>query len=801
MPKKNDAVAEMFVELRGDVTKLKNDIRNLEKTTKKETKQIEENFSSTFKRIGKNTAAFFGITSAVAILTRSVSRMIDVFRGFDREMANVNTIIGVSNQRLDAMKTSLRSLSREVGADATQLAQGLYQATSAGIGAGNAIEFMTTAAKAAKAGLSTVKTSVDGITTVINAWHLSATDATKVSDIMFQTVKLGKTTFEELASSISIVANLAASAGVSFEEVSGAFASLTKQGVPTSVAATQIRAAIIALNDELGDGWSNTYTLTEAMEQLRAKANYSNTVLKEMVGRIEGVNGILGLTGKNAQVAADDFDAMKNALGASNKAFAEQTKSLDFQINKLGSIVSDVFIRTMNNALPIITGLGHALEWFGNVLAPVEDALNKERVAMVIAAKQAQTYEQGTQERADRIKELKNQYPKLLEYLDTEKSSNEDLAKAIRDINTLYRERAKAAALEAKMQKIYEDTSDSSDRLYNTQKSLEDQYKSLFNVIDTEGLSFEQMAEAIDDFRNKQAANRGSQITGITNAMKLAQAQKFVADAMDAAADRGAFYAKQLELTNQKIKEMTEVATVATPDDQPVAQDITEPNVVKIKPLVIPLTEEQKEELMLSDEELDKRYKKQGAKAEAAYFNIGTAAVEGFAASGINTIWHELSEGMRKEAGIVEQIVIGMVDSIISELQRIISVKLITKLAQGPLSFLGIQHGGSIHGTPSGPKRMQSGGSLDVPFGFQNDQYPIMVESGERVDVTTRSKSSSQEALLTNLVNRVEALNANLLQQEQGSTDAVQVNISGEIRGNDIMLAYDKNNRIKGRSG
>jgi len=84
---------------------------------------------------------------------------------------------------------------------------------------------------------------------------------------------------------------------------------------------TQIRAAMIAMNKELGDGWTATMTLQEGMQAMSDKAGGSATALKELTGRVEGTLGILALTGKNAKGAAEDLEAMTNSAGNANKAF------------------------------------------------------------------------------------------------------------------------------------------------------------------------------------------------------------------------------------------------------------------------------------------------------------------------------------------------------------------------------------------------------------------------------------------------------------------------------------------------
>ena len=67
---------------------------------------------------------------------------------------------------------------------------------------------------------------------------------------MFTAVRLGKTDFEQLSSSLFQVAPIAASLGVDFQDVTAALANLTAQGTPTRVASTQMKASLSELGKE-----------------------------------------------------------------------------------------------------------------------------------------------------------------------------------------------------------------------------------------------------------------------------------------------------------------------------------------------------------------------------------------------------------------------------------------------------------------------------------------------------------------------------------------------------------------------
>ena len=299
-----------------------------------------------------------GINSAFALGGRAVSAIstgLNKYIEFEAGLKNVNTILNLSNEELKQYGNRLLDISKKVGISGKDLTDAFYQAASAGVSAGDSIQFLEVAAKAANAGLSSTETAVDGLTTVINAFHLQTSEAGEIADVMFQTVKLGKTTFEELASSLSDVAPIAAASNVEFKEVSAAIASLTKQGVPTSQAITQIKASIIAMNEQLGDGWANTMTLQGGMQAMADKAGGSQVKLKELTGRVEAMGAILGLTGDNARTAAEDLTAMTTAVGEMNRAFEIQTESLDFKIKRLNTSFDALVISMTENFAPALS--------------------------------------------------------------------------------------------------------------------------------------------------------------------------------------------------------------------------------------------------------------------------------------------------------------------------------------------------------------------------------------------------------------------------------------------------------------
>ncbi len=287
---------------------------------------------------------------------------------FEKAMREVNTMMGLSQDEFAVFSKQVRTLASDLGVDAVESANALYQAISAGIPEENVLEFLEIATKAAIGGVTDTATAVDGLTTVINAFKLPMSATQKVADIMFTTVKGGKTTFEELSATLFNVAPIAAASGVSFEEVSAALATMTKQGVPTAQATTQLRQAMVALQKPTADmdrvikslGYESGQTmlkelgLAETLNVLRDSTSGSNEQLMKMFGSVEAGGAVLALTGDNALTFADDLKSMENATGAATDAFNEMEESATRQMEALKSLAEGIAISVGNILLPIL---------------------------------------------------------------------------------------------------------------------------------------------------------------------------------------------------------------------------------------------------------------------------------------------------------------------------------------------------------------------------------------------------------------------------------------------------------------
>ena len=190
------------------------------------------------------------VSSAIGSITNLTGAAFDEYKKLDSSIQNIGTLgVEAAGLSLDRFKQLATDLSTQLPDTAGNIANGIYNAISAGItGTEEEIAgFVEVAGKVAVAGLSDTNTAVNALTSVVNAYGLGVEGADEVSNTFFAAIKAGKTSFEELNAGLANVVPAASAAGIGFDEVAGTIAKLTTVGIPTAQATTQLRSAIVEL--------------------------------------------------------------------------------------------------------------------------------------------------------------------------------------------------------------------------------------------------------------------------------------------------------------------------------------------------------------------------------------------------------------------------------------------------------------------------------------------------------------------------------------------------------------------------
>lgn len=311
------------------------------------TKGLDRDLQGAEKSFGR-TAAFIKANPVVAVAALGTAmvgvalKATEMASKFEKSMAEVSTLVDTTSVDMKKLADGVLGLYRNLPVESIDdLTKGLYNVISAGVPAGEAIEFLDIAARAAVGGVTNVNTAVGGLTTAVNSFKTQGVTATEAADKFFVAVKGGTTTFEQISGSIGNVASLANSLGVSLDDLLANMVALTKNGINTSTAFNSLRQVLSNVAKptaelrreypELAKEFNLTSLkakgLTQFMLDLAPALKGNDDAAVKMFGSVEALNAVMGLTADGGAELRRIQDEMTNSAGASAAAFDKMAKT------------------------------------------------------------------------------------------------------------------------------------------------------------------------------------------------------------------------------------------------------------------------------------------------------------------------------------------------------------------------------------------------------------------------------------------------------------------------------------------
>lgn len=348
MPAPSRKLAEVFYDLRARTEGLSRDLAGAERSLGRIATFIKRN----------PTVAIVGLGSAAVTTGLKLAQMAGQFQ---KQMAVVNSVANVTERQLRGLADGVLQIFGDLPVqNIDELTGALYQVISAGVSAGDALDYLETSARAAIAGQTDTKTAVDLLTNATNAWASSNLTAAEAADKAFTAIRLGKTTAAELSAGLSQVAGVASTVGLSFDEVLAATVTLTKNAVPTQQAMTGIAAilgSIIKPTETLIQDYpalAREFTLTKLQADglakflidLKAATGDNVAAFTAVIPSQEAYRVALTLTKDGGEDLRRTLGQMANSTGEAGKAFDRATANavdLEQQIrNRLSAALTDL---------------------------------------------------------------------------------------------------------------------------------------------------------------------------------------------------------------------------------------------------------------------------------------------------------------------------------------------------------------------------------------------------------------------------------------------------------------------------
>ena len=212
--------------------------------------KIDKEFGNVGESSGKSFSSGFGkvvagaITASTAAVGAFGKAAITAGAEYESAFAQVQTIMDSSIVSTEDMSAAIQDLSSNMGISASELSNTVYNAISATGDTANAVTLAAQASKLATAGFTDTGSALSVLTTAMNAYGMSAEEASNISDSLIAVQNLGVTTVSELSASMGKAIASASAYNVNLGNLESAYVSLTKGGINTAESTTYISSML-----------------------------------------------------------------------------------------------------------------------------------------------------------------------------------------------------------------------------------------------------------------------------------------------------------------------------------------------------------------------------------------------------------------------------------------------------------------------------------------------------------------------------------------------------------------------------
>lgn len=307
-----------------------------------------------------------GIVTAAAGAGTALTKMAS---DYDDSFAKVSTLLKGGEEELADYKSKILEVSGDTAVSASEMSEAVYSALSVGVDQSGVVTFAEKVNKLAKGGFTDIQTSVDVVTTALNAYGLECEEAERVTDVLITTQNLGKTTVGELASSMGKIIPLASAYNVDIENLGAAYATLTASGIATAESTTYMKSMFTELSKEstkvakvlkekTGKGFAELMaegkTVGDVIGALAESVNGDTTAFAGLWSSTEAGAGALAIMNNGAENFNATLGEMQNAAGAAENAFGAMQNTLSAKIERVTNNVRNMGISLGERLVPIV---------------------------------------------------------------------------------------------------------------------------------------------------------------------------------------------------------------------------------------------------------------------------------------------------------------------------------------------------------------------------------------------------------------------------------------------------------------
>jgi phage-related protein len=292
--------------------------------------------------VSNNALKYTGLAAAAAGV-----EAVKMAGDFQASITRLNTSAGESEQNLKMVNDGILAMAGQVGYSSEELSKAMYMVESSGQHGADGLRTLQAAAQGAKTENADLTPVVEATTAAMVDYHLKSTDAATVTSKLVAATGQGRSTFEDLAKSMSSVLPIASANHIALDDILGDWASMTVHGMsaqqatqnladtirqlakPNAVAAKELAALGMSATEvakDLGEkGLSGT--INEISQRIQSQMGPDGMVVVNLTNALKGLPPAVQDLGKKVLDGTTTLGAFSAEVKTLDPITAKQASS------------------------------------------------------------------------------------------------------------------------------------------------------------------------------------------------------------------------------------------------------------------------------------------------------------------------------------------------------------------------------------------------------------------------------------------------------------------------------------------
>jgi TP901 family phage tail tape measure protein len=356
--------AAVWEQVRDSTGKVHDQLKKISyKEKAREIEEVAEKTNSWHEILGRvqRSLQYFVTYRSFSFITDQIRNGIQASKDFQIQLSLIRTLSQENQQSFAKFGQDVRGVSDRSGVDINQVGKAFYDTISNQIAkGGNTAAFVEQAANLSRVTGSELPDSVNLLSSAINAYGLSITDAERLSAVFFKTIDEGRVVSSELANTFGRVAVLGSNLGINLEEINSVIAITTQKGFKTADAMTLLTNLMIKLEKPTEATQAFFSSLGVSTGEAAIKLLGFNGVLKRMVdavktGQVDVSAFFDEIRGRKQfgvfEQSVDEIETFADKLKNTTEVMKTYNKALDIR----GESPADKLVKEFNKIQNIFT--------------------------------------------------------------------------------------------------------------------------------------------------------------------------------------------------------------------------------------------------------------------------------------------------------------------------------------------------------------------------------------------------------------------------------------------------------------